>query len=194
MGNRMDPIRDKEKIGAIKDMLRSGGRWRDYVLFVCGINFGLRIGDLLRIQIKDVVDLENKIKDNLEIIEQKTGKRNIVKINRGAKDALSLLINRTNITANRNNYLIYNLRNKSKSISRIQAYKLVRKWCYNVGLTELAVGTHTLRKTWGYHAHKQGISIEVIQAKYKHSSTSTTRHYLGIEQKDVNEAYDKVNL
>ncbi|MCK8826816.1 tyrosine-type recombinase/integrase [Natroniella acetigena] len=194
MGNRVEPIRSKTKIKEIKKMLLSKKKWRDYVLFVCGINFGLRIGDLLKLRIKDVIDSSKNVRDNFEIVEQKTGKRNTIKINQEAVKAIELLTDKTLVTANMNNYLVYNTRDCSKSISRVQAYKLVRKWCRQVGIIEEAIGTHTLRKTWGYHAHKQGISIAVIQAKYKHSSVKTTRHYLGIEQKDVDEAYDKVKL
>ncbi|MBM7623339.1 tyrosine-type recombinase/integrase [Sporohalobacter salinus] len=194
MGNRVEPIRDKSKIQDIKDLLKKNDNWRDYTLFTLGINFGLRIGDLLRIQIKDVVNSDNKIKNTFEIVEQKTEKRNVIKINCKAQITLNLLFDKTNLSNNKNNYLIFNKRDHSKSISRVQAYKLVRKWCQKIGLTDLDVGTHTLRKTWGYHAHKAGVSIETIQTKFKHNSTSTTRKYLGIEQKDVNEAYDKVCL
>lgn len=194
MSNKVEPIRDKKKIQEIKKILRNSKNWRDYVLFVLGMNFGLRIGDLLKIQIKDIVNSDGKIKDTFEIVEQKTKKRNVIKINHVAKEALELLFDKTNLADNKNNYLIFNKRNYSKSISRVQAYKLVKKWCQTIGLTDLPVGTHTLRKTWGYHAHKAGISIETIQTKFKHNSTSTTRQYLGIEQKDVNKAYDKVCL
>ncbi len=194
MSNRVEPIRDKRKITAIKNMLKGANKWRDYTLFTLGMNFGLRIGDLLRLQVKDIIDSSGNIKETFEIVEQKTDKRNVIRINEPAEETLDLLFTNTNIIDSKNNYLIYNTRDKSKSISRVQAYKLVRKWCQEVGLTDLDVGTHTLRKTWGYHAHKAGVSIETIQAKFKHNSTSTTRKYLGIEQKDVNAAYDKVSL
>ena len=182
MGNRMEPIRDIRKIRDIKNILKNSNKWRDYILFVAGLNFGLRIGDLLKIQIKHVVDFNSNIKDRFGIIEEKTNKRNIIKINAEVKKALELLRVKTDLLDNSDNYLIYNTKDKNKSISRVQAYKLVRKWCNAVGLTDLAVGTHTLRKSWGHHAHKAGISIEVIQAKYMHNSTSTTREYLGIDR------------
>ena len=194
MGNRMEPIRDIKKIKDIKDILKNSHKWRDYLLFVTGLNFGLRIGDLLKIQIKKIVDFNYNIEDRFCIIEEKTNKRNIIKINDEVKNALELIREKTDLLDNIENYLIYNTKDKRKSISRVQAYKLVRKWCNAVGLTDLAVGTHTLRKSWGHHAHKAGISIEVIQAKYLHNSTSTTREYLGIERKDVSEAYDRVRL
>jgi len=190
----MEPIRDIEKIKSIKNTLLKLNKWRDYLLFVTGLNFGLRIGDLLKIQVKDLVEYDGQIKERFNIIEEKTKKKNVIKINSEVKSALKIVIKETNLSDNLNNYIIYNTRNRNSPISRVQAYKIVCKWCDYVGLGHLAIGTHTLRKSWGYHAHKKGISIEVIQAKYMHNSTSTTRQYLGIEQKDVSAAYDKVIL
>ncbi|MFW6230370.1 MAG: tyrosine-type recombinase/integrase [Halanaerobium sp.] len=196
MSNRVEPIRDKKKISAIKNLLKGAGKFRDYCLFVCGINFGLRIGDLLKLKVKDVRNSSGMIKGNFEIIEEKTDKLNMVEINQGARKALQFLFNKTGIDNDLNNFLFYNTREVpgAKPISRIQAYRLVNQWCESVGLTNLNIGTHTLRKTFGYHAWKNGVSIEVLQRKFKHSSTSTTRQYLGIEEADVKDSYHKVNL
>ena len=195
MGARVEPIRDKKRISTIKKMLRGGNNTRDYVLFTLGINLGLRIGDLLRFKVQDIFDKQNLIKKSVEIIEQKTRKLNTITINDSAREALKYLSKKEpDILSNRKNKIIYNTRNKYLGISRIQAYKLVRRWCRQVGLTEMSVGTHTLRKSWGYHRYKAGVPIEVIQEKFKHSSTSTTRLYLGIEKKDVADSYNLVNL
>ena len=195
MGARVEPIRDKRKISTIKKMLKGGNNTRDYVLFTLGINLGLRIGDLLSFEIKDLFTDQNLIKESVEIIEQKTDKINTITINDSAAEALKYLAEREpDILLSRKNKIIYNTRKKYLGISRIQAYKLVRKWCKQVGLTEMNVGTHTLRKSWGYHRYKAGVPIEVIQEKFKHSSTSTTRLYLGIEKKDVVDSYNIINL
>jgi site-specific recombinase XerD len=176
-------------------MLKGGNNTRDYVLFTLGINLGLRIGDLLSLEVKDLFDTQDNIKSYIEVLEQKTKKLNIITVNKNTSYTLTYLVrNEPRILKNRSNNLIYNTRKKYIAISRVQAYKLIKKWCNKVGLTEMKIGTHTLRKSWGYHAHKAGISIEVIQKKYKHKSTSTTREYLGISQKDVDDAYNIVNL
>lgn len=195
MGARVEPIRDKRKISTIKKLLKGGDDTRDYVLFTLGINLGLRIGDLLNLEVRDLFNNNNKIKESIEIIEQKTGKLNIITINNESTDTLNYLVrNEPNILKVSNNKIIYNTRKKFEGISRVQAYKLIKKWCNQIGLEDVSIGTHSMRKTWGYHAFKSGVPVEVIQEKYKHSSTSTTRHYLGIEQKDVDEAYNIVNL
>ncbi|MFW6026699.1 MAG: tyrosine-type recombinase/integrase [Candidatus Woesearchaeota archaeon] len=137
MSNRVEPIRDKKKISAIKNLLKGAGKFRDYCLFVCGINFGLRIGDLLKLKVKDVRNSSGMIKGNFEIIEEKTDKLNMVEINQGARKALQFLFNKTGIDNELNNFLFYNTREVpgAKPISRIQAYRLVNQWCESVGLT-----------------------------------------------------------
>lgn len=193
---KVEPIRSKRKLKQIANMLRGSEKWRDYSLFVLGINFGLRIGDLLQLQIKDIVDEDGKIKDAFEIEEEKTGKMNNITINKNAKEALKLIFEKTGIAYNKNNYLIYNTQKYPhgySAISRSQAYRVVRKICESVGLYDLQVGTHTLRKSFGYHAWKAGTSIETLQEKFKHRSTETTRRYLGIEKKDVVASYNALD-
>ena len=51
--NIVDPIRDKDDIKAMKEYLREWNE-RNYLLFLFGINSGLRVGDILRIRVKDV--------------------------------------------------------------------------------------------------------------------------------------------
>ena len=88
-------------------MLKGAGRFRDYALFVLGINFGLRIDDLLYLKVKNVIDESGLLKERFTITEGKTKKRNTIKINDGAREALELLFFNTNIKSNPENPLIY---------------------------------------------------------------------------------------
>lgn len=191
---KIEPIRNPKKLQQIKHLLRGEERWRDYSLFVLGIHFALRIEDLLGLTAGDVLDNGGNIKDSFSIVEQKTGKENVIKINDSAKETLELLDEEKYLLHDRSNHLIWNTRGGGKKkLSRTMAYYIMKKIAKQVGLKNVNIGTHSLRKTWGYHAHKQGVSIEIIQAKFMHESTSTTREYLGLGQKDVSEAYDKVS-
>lgn len=71
----VQPIRNKEVINKFKNELLKNG-YRDYMLFVIGINTGLRISDILKLQVEDVKD-----KTHIVIREQKTSKRTRVLIN-----------------------------------------------------------------------------------------------------------------
>jgi site-specific recombinase XerD len=43
-----------------------------------------------------------------------------------------------------------------------------------------------IRKTWGYQAKKQGVSIEKINEKLGHKSVIVTKRYIGISQEEIN--------
>ena len=83
----VQPIRDKKKIEDIKKILK-GTSLRDYCLFVLGINSGLRISDLLPLNVSDVINGKNKVKDRITIKEKKTGKNKDFPISGTAKKAI----------------------------------------------------------------------------------------------------------
>ena len=56
------------------------------------------------------------------------------------------------------------------------------------------VGTHTLRKTFGYWAYKQGIDITLLMRIFNHSAPSITLRYIGITQEEINNVYVNLNL
>jgi len=79
--------------------------------------------------------------------------------------------------------------------TRGHAWRLVNRWCREVGLTEGSYGGHTLRKTWGYMARKyHGVPIELIQAKLGHSTPAVTRRYIGITDDEIEDVENHVNL
>lgn len=64
-----EPIKNKKEITAIEQYLRKHNE-RDYVLWVLGVNSGLRVSDIIALNVADVVD-----KTHITIIEKKTQKR-----------------------------------------------------------------------------------------------------------------------
>ena len=64
----VEPIRNIKQIESVKRILKTNGI-RDFLLFLMGINIGLRISDILKLKVGDV-----RNKDYIEITEQKTGK------------------------------------------------------------------------------------------------------------------------
>lgn len=81
---KVDPIRDLKDIQAISKLTASNPR--DHLLWTMGINNGLRTCDLLRLKVKDVCDLRSG--DSLTIKESKTGKDNVLMINKSIFKAL----------------------------------------------------------------------------------------------------------
>ena len=85
---KVDPIRSLKNIRSIKQLLES--KPRDYLLFVMGINNGLRVGDLLKLRVSDVEGL--KPGQSIPITEAKTGKENVLMINRTVFKAIKKYI------------------------------------------------------------------------------------------------------
>ena len=178
----VQPIRDKNKINQMKIELRKKGT-RNYLLFVTGINTGLRISDIIKLRVLDVLNEDRTIKSHICINEQKTGKRKKFKIN----DTLAREFLEYTKNMKMTDYLFISRKGINKPITRIQAYRLLNSVALKIGLEE--IGTHTLRKTFGYHFYKKTKDIVMLQKLFNHSSPSITLAYIGIEQDEIDEAY-----
>jgi len=165
---------------------------RDYLLFTMGINFALRINDLLSLKVKDVLDKKGEIVEYLHLREQKTKKEKKIKINIVVKEALEYYFRKATVT-DPDNYLFTSYRS-NKKLDRIRVWQMIKNWCKEVGLDSERIGTHTLRKPWGYQARKKGITIEQISEKLGHRSSIVTKKYIGINQDEINKIEDQVCL
>lgn len=184
------PIKEQEKIEAIKKILAKKNQ-RDLLLFVFGINTGLRISDLLELKVKDVLDTNNKPKISCEIREKKTGKNKIFILNDRTREALESYYNGYEFQGEE--YLFKSRTGNNRPIGREQAWRILSGAAKAAGI-DVRIGTHTLRKTFGYHAYNNGIDITLLQKIFNHSSPSITLRYIGIEQEDINDVYKKLNL
>ena len=183
----VQPIRDKNKINEMKIELKKQGT-RDYLLFLLGINTGLRISDIIKLQVLDVLNEDRTPKTHITITEKKTGKLKKFKIN----DSLSREIIEYTKSMEMNDYLFTSRKGINKPITRIQAYRILNTVAKKIGLEE--IGTHTLRKTFGYHFYKRNKDIEMLKKLFNHSSPSTTLRYIGIEQDEIDEAYEDFEI
>lgn len=188
----VQPIRDKQQIAIMKKYLK-GSNLRDYCLFVLGINSGLRISDLLKLKINDVVSENRKVKDRILIREIKTGKHKNFPMSTAAKKAINEYLNTRDYDLDEPLFLSQKKSDGSRAIERQRAYKVINDAAKAAGINE-KIGTHTLRKTFAYHAYKAGIAIEIIQKLFNHSAPSITLRYIGITQDDLDDVYLNLNL
>lgn len=186
----VQPIRDMAKIEAMKKLLASNPR--DYMLFVMGINSGLRVSDLLNLKINDVVDTKGRILDCIRLREQKTGKEKQFPINKNAGKAIKSYLDSVG-EHNLDDYLFKSREGANKPITRMTAWTILNDAAAAVGITD-NIGTHTLRKTFGYHAYQQGTDITLLQQIFNHSAPSITLRYIGITQDDIDSVYININL
>jgi integrase len=177
---RVDPIRRIEDVQAIKKMLSDNPR--NLLLFTIGVNNGLRVGDLLRLKIKDVRNLRPG--DHITIKESKTGKENIMMINKAVYKALRNYVERVHPD---DEDFVFPSRKTREPISIQTVNALVKKWTKAINLHRGNYGAHSLRKTFGYiQRTKFGTGFEVLAKRFNHSSPSVTMRYLGITDKEVN--------
>lgn len=178
----VQPIRDKSMIEDMKRELLKNGL-RDYMMFVFGINSGLRVGDILKLKAVDVRD-----KTHVTIREEKTNKPKRFKII-SIKDEIDNYIK----GMKDEEYLFKSQKGNNKPITRIQAYRILNKAAKNVGIKE-NIGTHTLRKTFGYHHYQQFKDLVVLQDIFNHSSQVITKRYIGINQDIIDATMDNFRL
>ncbi len=188
------PIKNKKSLTRFKDYyVTVKPNPRNYTMIVMGLNTAFRIGDLLQLQWKDVYDASAKqLHTHICIEEQKTGKERIVPINPAEKQALTDY-HAVCKNSRPDDYLFPSLRYKTLPLSRYQAYRIVKEAAVESGLEE-HISCHSLRKTFGYHAWKQGTPPAMLMDLYNHSSYRVTKRYLGIEQDERDDVYMHINL
>ena len=188
------PIKKTDEIEQLKQYFYNKGSIRDYVLITLGINTALRIGDLLNIQWKDVWNFRMQcFKDHIVVVEKKTGKIANIYLNYQCKDCLEKLKGNLPYEILPCEYIFKSRNGKNKPIGRNRAYVIIKEACHDLGY-EGNLSCHSLRKTFGYHAWKQGISPAIIMSVYNHSSMEITKRYLSIEQDDKDDAFRRIKL
>lgn len=186
---KVNPIRCVGHIEAIKANLKSHPR--NYCLFVMGINTAFRANELLSLKIQQVENLN--VGDRLEIKQSKTGKYRAVTINNNCYAAIQhcLLHHPKRHDPNAALFKSYQSRNAIR-VSTLN--NLVKSWCKNVGINE-NIGSHTLRKTWGYHQRTRGnASIPILMVAFGHTTQSQTLEYLCIQADEVQGLYFNLEL
>ncbi len=187
----VQPIRDTKKIDAMKSIMKGESNYRDLLLFTLGINTGLRISDILALKWSSFINGGSRLLkagDQLNVMEIKTKKVKTFVINKSYYDSLDSVSPEDPVFLSRKT-----AKGELKPITRIAAWQMLNRYANMVGLDE-GIGTHTLRKTFGYHLYKKGVALEYIQKMLNHSSPAITLRYIGITQEQLNDIYVELNL
>jgi integrase len=159
------PIRNKHQVHELAEYYLKRGELRNHLLVVMGVHTARRICDLLRLTWDDVYDFNrDRVRQSVAIIEKKTGKTNLITLNKAIVGALIAY----KAFAKRGGLLIKSRKGKNKAISRVQAYRIIREAAETLNF-ESRVSCHSLRKTFGYRAWKYGASPAFIMEIYNHS-------------------------
>lgn len=177
----VEPIRNVEDIRKVERILAMQG-CRNLLFFTIGTNCGLRISDLLRLNVGDV-----RGKTHIQIIEKKTGKFKKIPINSKLKPMFE------EYTKGKTSDAPLFVTIFGNRLERVAAYYIVRNACKAAGLEE-KVGTHTLRKTFGYHHYKKNKDVALLQKIFNHSSPQITLRYIGLDQDQIDQSYENFVL
>ncbi len=196
--NTTQPIRNTRDLERLKAYyLSEKPNERNYLLVIICLNTALRISDVLSLQWADVYDFSGgKWKEHLLVTEKKTEKTSAVYINRSIKKALKKY--RAYREAKKGGicgeqYLFASSRGGGQPISRIQAFRIIRDAAQACSIPGV-ISCHSLRKTFGYYAWKQGVPPVLLMNIYNHSSFQITSRYLGIEQDDRDRIFQTIRL
>ena len=171
----------KRDIQSIKKMLSDSPR--NQALFTIGINTNLRASDLLNIKAGQVRDL--KPGDSIQIKEKKTGKFRVVTLNKACIQAIQKLL--ASSLYNDNDPLFVGQRGP---LTVPSVHRLVKSWCRAINLRG-NYGSHSMRKTWGYHQRVTfGTDIPRLMVCFNHSTQRQTLEYLCIQADEIRNVYE----
>lgn len=192
------PIRSKEDVRKVIEYLHNKAMeantekkhkaaYRDWLLFVIGINVGLRVSDLIRLTWSHIYNDDMKtFTKAINIKEEKTGKMKTICLNHCMKDAVLEYLKETNTVPvkGEDKFIFLNSRTGNK-ITDATVEKMIKKFTAACVL-DGNFNTHTLRKTYAYHKYmmyvknNDPLALIKVQKDLNHRNSSDTATYLGI--------------
>ena len=179
----VQPLRTKQEIADMIEALgMSNNGLRDQLLFKLGISTGLRCGDLVSLKVEDV-----KGKSSFKIVEGKTEKPRIVYLNNLMADIADYIE-----TLSSDTVYLFPSRKGNGHITTTQAYRIITKAGDLIG--NHSIGTHTMRKTFGYTYYQATKDVATLMNIFNHSSQQITLRYIGEEDKRVEESIKSISF
>lgn len=177
-------------LSLVRKLYRDGD-YRLSLLIGCSAFFGLRISDTLSLTWAMLLD-----DDKFVIYEKKTGKRRVVKINKGFQKHIKDCYDALHIT-NENEKCFLSRKKMVYSTQRINILLKEIKKKYNVKIEHFS--THSLRKCWALKVYKESgndasLALQKLSILMNHASVSVTRTYLGITESQLLDTYDLLDF
>jgi len=202
-----EPIKSLAHIALISNYLIRNERYRDNMLFILGINFGLRVGDLRLLRFCDLLYEAAggfSFKRSFPLLEQKTKntrkvpRNRYITINTAVMGAVELYLLYSGRTPRLDDFLFISESNRSNgALSRVSVDRIVKGFGAELDLP-YKMATHTLRKTFAYHqmamSKNDPRKLLLLQKIFGHSSVAQTLDYIGITKDEIQEAYLDLNL
>lgn len=207
-----EPIKSMDDILKVSGYLLDNKRYRDNMLFIVGINFGLRVSDLRQLRFAHLINDNMTFKSSFPVFEQKTRntrkhKRNrYITINAAVRQAVITYLENTPGVCLSDYMFRSEANNKGTKADRSNTNQPIHRNSIDRILKGLAkdlslniqMSTHTLRKTFAYHqmvmSNNDPRKLLLLQKMMGHSTAAQTLDYIGITGEEIEEAYSKLNL
>lgn len=178
-----EPVRDTGKIRQMKEWLLVNKTYRDFFLLYLGLNSAFRIGDLLRLR---VMDVRNKVE--IRIVMEKTNKEVVIPLNAEVQLEIEKYTKDKSETA----FLFASREGENKAITPKQAQRVLKDAADACGVENW--GTHSMRKSFGYHFYKLNRDVVYLMNLFGHTSQSQTLVYIGITADEIRESMKSFTL
>lgn len=155
---------------------------RDYCIITLFLNCGLRISELVSLNMSDVGE------DSLRVMG-KGGKQRVVYLNESCLDALADYMT----VRNGLNYKLADKRplfisRNNQRISTATVHKMIKKFLTAAGLDQTQYSAHKLRHTAATLMLQNGVDLRTIQEILGHEHLNTTEIYTHVENTQLREA------
>lgn len=171
---------------------------RNKMLFVIGVNVGLRASDLMQLRWSYFYKNDMTFKEFYVLQPKKTRKTGkFVKIffNQTVKKAIENYVNEYPID-DLDNYL-FKSRKGDNPITEKGLWKIIVDVAEDAEI-EKNVGSHSLRKTWARNiydnAKDKGEALVMLQECLRHSDSLTTLRYISIMDEEKKDMYESIEL
>lgn len=157
---------------------------RDYCIITFFLNCGLRLNELVNIDINDIKD------EKLTVIG-KGNKERVIYMNSACLKALeAYLVIRNKITPKLEDKNALFISRLNRRISRRTVQHIVEKYIKQIGLDEHKYTTHKLRHTAATLMYQSGVDIRALQEILGHEQLSTTEIYTHVNDEKLKAAVD----
>lgn len=173
-------------------LLKLNGRYalRNRALVTLGIKSGLRISELLPLEVGQVWD-GKKIVSRFHVSRQSTKGKHAgasIVLHPDAARALTRWIKTGRLTSNPHSYLFPSQKHSGQRLDRKSAWRVLHRAFQQAGVTGMA-GTHCMRKTFAKNVHEAlGSDLFRTSKAMRYSSPMTTLRYLSFKQEEIDRA------
>ncbi|HMI49325.1 MAG TPA: site-specific tyrosine recombinase XerD, partial [Gemmatimonadaceae bacterium] len=151
--------------------------FRDRAMLELAYGAGLRVSEWISLSVRDVL-----LQDHVVRVFGKGAKERLVPIGRRAIGAIAIYLRelRPKIEKGEGKGILF-LNSRGKPLSRMGAWKILRKYVNQAGITK-PVSPHTLRHSFATHLLEGGADLRAVQEMLGHVDISTTQIYTHVDR------------